>query len=601
MSEQKNIAGNIFDFKVLKRVFGFVKPYRLKFYILLLVTVVIGFLFPLLPFIIQKTIDGPIANGKVREIGSMLSLMLVFIVFRTFLQYYHSFLSGWLGQSVIKDIRVKLYDHILKLKLRFYDQTPIGQLVTRNISDIETLSEIFTQGVASIFGDFLQLIFILIIMFSTDWRLALISICTLPILLYGTYIFKEKIKVAFNQVRNAVSNLNTFVQEHISGMSIVQIFNAERREHEKFQEINKTHTTANVKTVLYYSIYFPLAEIVGAIGIGLLVWYGAIGILENSSKQGLFSIFSDVQEPITKGTLIAFIMYIGMFFRPIRMMADRFNTLQMGVVSSKRILDLLDSEEIIPNEGTFVPDTIQGDIEFQQVQFAYDEVTTVLNNISFKAKAGSVVAFVGATGAGKTSIINLISRFYEIQSGTILIDGTDVKDYDLGGLRKYVGVVLQDVFLFSGSIADNISLGNTSISEEKMWEAARLVGADQFIEKLPGKMQYEVKERGATLSVGQRQLISFVRTMVYNPKVLILDEATSSVDTETEEMIQFAIDRMLKGRTTLVIAHRLSTIQKAENIIVLDKGEIKEQGTHAELLHQKGFYHELHEMQFTEN
>jgi ATP-binding cassette subfamily B protein len=441
---------------------------------------------------------------------------------------------------------------------------------------------VFSEGLAAIIGDLLQLVTILGVMFYIDWKLTLVSLCTLPLMLISTYVFKEKIKVAFNDVRNAVSNLNSFLQEHITGMNIIQIFNREEREFQKFQEINKEHARAHIRSVLYYSIYFPVAEIIQAIGIGLVVWYGAVGILGVELQIGV---------------LISFIMYLQLFFRPIRMIADRFNTLQMGVVSSSRIFKLLESTEYIDNEGDFAPEKVKGNIKFNQVSFAYVDEDYVLKDITFEVKSGETVALVGATGAGKSSIINLISRFYEVNEGSITIDGHNIKDFELEILRKHVGVVLQDVFLFSNTIYYNITLGNPDISREQVMYAADLVGARRFIERLPGGLEYNVMERGATLSVGQRQLISFVRAIVYNPEIIILDEATSSVDTETEELVQEAIYKMMSGRTSIIIAHRLSTIQKSDKIIVLDKGKIVESGTHDYLIELGGFYTQLHQMQ----
>ncbi|MGY6743755.1 MAG: ABC transporter ATP-binding protein [Cecembia sp.] len=581
--EKENVhSGEIIDTQVLKKLYKFVKPYRAQFYFLVFLTIALAILAPTRPYFIQVAIDDYVALGDGEGLVTIIYLLIFLMVLQAIVQFAHTYLSGWIGQVIIKDIRIKLYRHLLKMRLKFFDNTPIGRLVTRNISDIETLADVFSEGLAAIIGDLLQLITILAVMFYIDWKLTLVSLCTLPLLIISTYIFKEKIKVAFNEVRNAVSNLNSFLQEHITGMNIVQIFNREDRELEKFKEINREHRKAHIKSVLYYSIYFPVAEIIQAIGIGLVVWYGATGVFDAEIKVGV---------------LISFIMYLQLFFRPIRMIADRFNTLQLGVVSSSRIFKLLDSDEQIPNEGTLKPEKVKGNISIEKVWFAYNEEEWVLKNINFDVKHGETVALVGATGAGKSSIINLISRFYEINEGSIKIDGTDIRDFELNTLRKHIGVVLQDVFLFSDTIYYNITLGNPEISREAVMQAAKLVGAKKFIEKLPGGLDYNVKERGATLSVGQRQLISFVRAMVYNPEIIILDEATSSVDTETEEMIQKAIEKMMKGRTSIVIAHRLSTIQKAHKIIVLHQGEIKEVGTHESLLEKGGYYAQLHQMQ----
>ncbi len=568
--------------KVLRQLYTYVKPYQKQFCFLVFLTLALAILAPTRPYLIQIAIDEHVAVGDAAGLLRVIYILVGLMIVQAFAQWAHTYYSGWIGQVIIKDIRVRLYKHLLKLRLQFFDSTPIGRLVTRNVSDIETLADVFSEGLASIIGDLLQIVTILGVMFYIDWKLTLVSLCTLPFLIISTYVFKEKIKVTFNDVRNAVANLNSFLQEHITGMTIVQLFNREKREYDKFKEINREHRAAHIRSVLYYSVYFPVAEIIQAIGIGLVVWYGAVGVLGMDLQIGV---------------LISFIMYLQLFFRPIRMIADRFNTLQMGVVSSSRIFKLLASSEHIANEGSFNPEKIQGNVRLDQVWFAYKEEDYVLKNISFEAKKGQTIALVGATGAGKSSIINLISRFYEINKGAITIDGTNIQDFELSALRKHIGVVLQDVFLFSSSIYQNITLGNPNITREQVIAAAELVGASKFIEKLPGGLDYNVMERGATLSVGQRQLISFVRAMVYNPEILILDEATSSVDSETEELIQESIEKMMQGRTSIVIAHRLSTIQKADQILVLNKGEIVETGTHQSLLEKGGYYTQLHQMQ----
>ena len=568
--------------KVLRQLYTFVKPYQKQFYFLVFLTIALAILAPTRPYLIQIAIDEHVALGDAAGLLQIIYVLVALMVIQAFAQWAHTYYSGWLGQVIIKDIRVRLFMHLLRLRLKFFDNTPIGRLVTRNVSDIETLADVFSEGLAAIIGDLLQIVTILGVMFYIDWKLTLVSLCTLPLLVISTYVFKEKIKVTFNDVRNAVANLNSFLQEHITGMTVVQLFNREQREFEKFKEINREHSAAHIRSVLYYSVYFPVAEIIQAIGIGLVVWYGAVGVLGMDLQIGI---------------LISFIMYLQLFFRPIRMIADRFNTLQMGVVSSSRIFKLLAASEHIANEGSFNPDKIQGNVRLDKVWFAYNEEDYVLKNISFEAKKGQTIALVGATGAGKSSIINLISRFYEINKGSITIDGTNIQDYELSALRKHIGVVLQDVFLFSSSIHQNITLGNPNITKEQVLAAAELVGASKFIEKLPGGLDYNVMERGATLSVGQRQLISFVRAMVYNPEILILDEATSSVDSETEQLIQESIEKMMQGRTSIVIAHRLSTIQKADQILVLNKGEIVETGTHQSLLEKGGYYTQLHQMQ----
>ncbi len=541
---------------------------------------------PAIPLLIRYTLDHYVSADKMQELIQMFGYMIAVLFLQTGLQFSTSYLAGFLGQTVIRDIRVQLYAKIVHLKLSFFDATPIGRLVTRTVSDIETLNDVFSEGLASIAGDLLQLFLVIGVMFYTDWRLTLVILATVPFMIFSTYVFKEYIKKSFNEVRLAVANLNSFVQEHISGMFIVQLFHAEKREMQKFNQINEEHRDANIRGILAYSLYFPVADVIAAVGSGLVVWLASTYILK---------------EEISVGTLTAFIMFINLFYRPIRMLADRFNTLQMGIVSTERILTLLDSEEYIQNNGTVLADRVKGHIEFQKVWFAYLENEWVVKEVSFEVKPGKTVAIVGATGAGKSSIIGLLGRMYDCQEGLIQIDGISLPDYEIGSLRKHIAVVLQDVFLFSSSIAYNIHLGDTTISQEKIEEAARMVGVHDFILTLPGGYGYEVMERGATLSVGQRQLISFVRALVHDPKIIVLDEATSSVDSESEGLIQSAISTLMKGRTSVVIAHRLSTIRNADQILVMDKGEIKERGSHDELLKINGLYSALYHLQFSRN
>jgi ATP-binding cassette subfamily B protein len=579
----KNISGNLFDLKILNRLFVFCKPYMKVFYGLIFLTLSLSILQPIRPYITQIIIDDYVSFNDIEGLKNMIILLFGLLILNAIVMYFHTYLSGWLGQNIIKDIRIKLFSHLQKFKLQFFDKTPIGRIITRNVSDIETIADIFGQGIASIIGDILQLFGIVFLMFYINWKLTLISLATLPFLFITTYVFKEKVKLSFNNVRNAVANLNSYVQEHIIGMNIVQIFGNEEKEYERFKKINQTHLKANLKAVLYYSIYFPVMELFTSIGLGLLIWYG--------SNQ-LFA------EEVTLGVLVAFIMYLQLFFRPIRSIADRFNTLQMGVVSSRRIFDLLDMEENISSNEKIKDVDLKGDIEFKNVWFAYNDEEYVLKNISFKINYGESVGFVGSTGSGKTSIINLINRFYDYQKGKILIDFADIRDYNLISLRNNLGLVSQDVFLFSDTIFNNITLFNDSINEDEVWNAIKKVGAEKFIDKLPGKLQFDVKERGVSLSVGQRQLISCIRIMLYDPKIILLDEATSSVDSESEIMIQNAISEILKNRTSIVVAHRLSTIKEVDKIVVIDSGEIKEIGGHKDLIKRNGYYKNLYEMQY---
>lgn len=578
-----NISGNAYDSKLLGRLAKYMRPYRGIFWISVVLTLLLAAVAPALPLLVEHTLDKYILSGQYDGLSTMLVLMLLLLVGQTIIRYFHTLMTNTLGQSVIRDIRIQVFNHITNLRLKYFDNTPIGKLITRTISDLETIANIFSEGLIQIIGDLLQLIVIFGVMFYTDWRLTLIVLVPMPLMIWATYIFKEAMKSAFQDVRLWVSNLNTFLQEHISGMAIIQYFARENQEFKKFDHINSEHRNAHIRANWYFSIFFPVLEIIVAISTGLLVWYG--------SKQ----IIEDVISP---GVVVAFLMYINIIFRPIRELIDKFNTLQMGMVAAERIFDVLDTDEFTPDTGTLKPATIRGSIEFKQVWFAYNEEKWVLRDVSFVVNPGETLALVGATGAGKSSVINILSRFYEIQKGQILLDGIDIREYDLNFLRENIATVLQDVFLFSDTVRNNISLNNPAIKLEDIIEASKKVGAYDFISQLPGGFDYQVQERGATLSSGQGQLISFIRALVHNPKILILDEATSSIDTETEQTIQSAIDKMMRGRTAIVIAHRLSTIQKADKIIVLDKGELKEIGSHQELLRLEGYYKNLYNLQF---
>ena len=577
------VSGNAIDVSILRRIYRYLKPYQKQFYVAIFLTVLLALIAPVRPYLVQYTIDEFILKNNSNGLLMMVGVLFIALAFQTVVQYFHAVITNWLGQSAILDLRKLIFDHLISLRLKFFDNTPIGTLVTRAVSDLETIADVFSEGLIVIIGDILQIVVIVGVMLYIDWELTLISLTTIPFLLIATYIFKEKTKKAFQDVRTEVAKLNTFLQEHITGMRIIQIFVREDAEYNKFKDINRRHRKAHIKSVWYYSIFFPVVELMSATSIGILVWYGSKQVIDNQ---------------ISLGIIISFIMYLNMLFRPIRELADKFNTLQMGMVSSERIFQLLDTQEQTVNNGVFKPESVKAEVEFKNVSFAYNEDQPVLKNINFKIESGKTLALVGATGAGKSSIINLLNRFYEINAGEILLDGRDVREYELSFLRSQIVTVLQDVFLFSDTIEENIRLKNKSISSEEIIQAAKEVGAHDFIMRLPGGYQYNVMERGATLSVGQAQLISFIRALVYNPKILVLDEATSSVDTETEELIQSAIQKLMKGRTSIVIAHRLSTIQNADEIIVLDKGEIVEQGTHQELLKHNGAYKKLYDLQF---
>ena len=587
----KQVTGKTYDWGLLKRIMHYAMPYKSKFAWSVILTLSIAAIAPVRPFLIQTTIDQYILFNNTNGLVMMIVLMLGLLFLQTIIQYFQTFLTNALGQSVIKDLRIAVFKHITQLRLKYFDKTPIGQLITRTVSDLETIADIFSEGLISIIGDSLTIITIISVMLYQDWRLTLVILIPMPLLMVATYVFKEAIKVAFQQVRTQVSLLNTFLQEHISGVNIIQYYAREEQEYKKFKEINALHRDAHIRSNWYYSIFFPVVEIISAISIGLLVWYGSKSILNNQ---------------VSPGVVVAFIMYVNMLFTPIRQLADKFNTLQMGMVGAERIFNVLDTQEKTVNTGQKTLSQMKGEIEFKNVWFSYkqsDELPNddewILKDISFKVKAGETLALVGATGAGKSSTINILNRFYEISKGQVSIDGVDISDFELSYLRSQIATVLQDVFLFSDTVQNNISLQNSDITLDEIIEAAKDVGAHDFINQLPGNYQYQVQERGATLSAGQAQLISFIRALVHQPKILVLDEATSSVDTETEELIQTAIEKLMTGRTSIVIAHRLSTIQNADKIIVLDKGEMMEMGTHQELLKLDGYYKKLYDLQFS--
>jgi ATP-binding cassette, subfamily B, multidrug efflux pump len=575
--------GKAFDRKLFARVMTFVRPYRRIFWLSLLLTILLSGLGVVRPLIMGDMIDGYALTGDREGLMVMMALVASLLVVEAAVQYFQAYWTSWLGQSVTYDLRHALYQRIMGFRMRYFDRTPIGTLVTRVVSDIETIDDIFSQGLLLIMGDILKLVVVVVVMFVVNWKLALLSMVPIPVLLWSTNLFKNSIQKSFQDVRTQVSRLNAFVQEHIQGMSVVQLFGREQQEFEQFKAINKEHRTAHIRSVLAYSIFFPVVEILSAISLAALIYWGMGDVLKGVA---------------TFGALVAYIQFINMLFRPIRQLADRFNVLQMGMVGSERVFKVLDTVDAIADSGTCGTDALRGDLRFDKVSFAYDDEQFVLKDISFEAKAGEMVALVGATGSGKSSIVNVLSRAYEFQQGLVLLDGVDIRSYALPALRSSIAVVLQDVFLFSDSIHNNITLYDTSISRQAVEEAAKAVGAHDFIQRLPEGYDTDVRERGSMLSVGQRQLLAFIRAYVHKPRILVLDEATSSVDSMSEQLIQEATAKLTMGRTSIVIAHRLSTVQNADRILVIDAGRIIEQGSHQQLLAMDGAYKRLYDLQF---
>ena len=577
-------SANAFDFKLFKRLLGFTNPYRLVFYFVAFTAVILSALAILRPYFLQRAIDESILPRDPSGLIYFVIIMIGVLVLEVLFQFSFIFYANWLGQHIIKDLRIGLFNLMMRFKMNYFDTSSVGRLTTRAVNDIETISSIFSQGLFMIIADLLKMAAIAAFMLYQSWRLSLIVFVILPVILIATRLFQRAMKVAFEEVRAQVANLNSFVQERITGMKIVQVFAREQTEYQQFFAINEKHKKAWIKTVWYNSIFFPIAEMASSVAIGLLVWFGGL----NAAANGV----------ITLGLVVAFIELAQMLFRPLRQIADKFNTLQMGMVAAKRVFEILDTKAHISDQGTQVLTNTKGAIVFKNVCFSYVAGEQVIKDISFTVQPGETIAIVGATGAGKSTIINLLNRFYEINSGDILIDEISIKDYTLESLRNEIGVVLQDVFLFADTIDTNIRLNNEAISAQEIQNAATQIGVSKFIDSLPGKFQYNVKERGVMLSSGQRQLISFLRAYVSNPGILILDEATSSVDSYSEQMIQTATDTITKNRTSIVIAHRLATIKKADKILVMDAGKIVESGTHKELLEQNGYYRTLYKVQF---
>ena len=583
------------DFQLLKRIISLANPYRLTFFSSIFLSIVLAAIGIFRPFIIIYGTNHYITTKVFDFVGlrRMAIAMVLSLIIEFPLRYLFNYVTAWLGQSIVKDMRLKVYDRIIHSRLKYFDNTPIGISISRTITDIEAINDTFSEGLISIFADILSIISVLIVMLMLSWRVTMASIAVLPLLLWFTRWFQEGVKKSFQEERTQIGALNAFLQERITGMRIIQVFNVEEKERKKFHAINQALRDATIRGIWYYSLFFPAVEVCSAIAIGCMVWMASNQILRDAvTAHGQASAAAGV------GIISGFLLYISMLFRPLRFIADKVNVIQRGIVAAERVFKLVDKDETIPNTGVFSPEHMAGKIAFENVYFAYNNDDQVLKNISFEVKAGETLAIVGATGSGKSSTISILGRFYDIQKGAIKIDDVDIREYEISALRSKMSVVLQDVFLFAGSVLENITLRDENISREQVIHAAKLVGAHDFISRLPGGYDYLVMERGATLSMGQRQLISFVRALVFNPSILILDEATSSIDTESEQLIQHAIENLVKGRTSIVVAHRLSTIRHAHKIMVLEKGELKEFGSHDELLEKNGHYKKLYDMQF---
>ena len=575
-----------FDTHLFKRILKYTKPYKKRYYGVVMFAILLSVFAALRPYLLKQTVDDYIAPKDEHGLLLYISMMGIVLLLETLSQFYFVYWANWLGQDIIKDIRTKLFQHILSFRMKYFDHAPVGQLVTRSVSDIEQIARIFSQGLFMIISDMLKMLVVLIFMFYMNWRLTWIVILAMPVLVYITRIFQRKMQVAFEEVRNQVANMNTFVQERVTGMKIVQLFNREAIEYEKFKDINQKHNKAWIKTILYNSIFFPIADIISSLTLGAVILYGGFHILDGDK----FTTFGD---------LFSYTMFIGMLFNPLRQIADKFNEMQMGMIAANRVFDILDSDKDVQKDGTVIASHLKGNIRFENVVFSYNDKENVLKGINLKVNEGETIAIVGATGAGKSTIINLLNRFYEINPGAIYIDEQNINEFQMESLRQQIAIVLQDVFLFADTIHNNITLNNPNISREAVIEAAKKIGVHKFIKTLPGGYDYDVKERGVMLSSGQRQLIAFLRAYVNNPSILILDEATSSIDSYSEELIQKATEKITKNRTSIIIAHRLATIVNANKIIVMDKGQIVEEGTHQELLkREQGYYKNLYDSQF---